>query len=310
MSYKIQVGNRRVEIDHPAKLLFPQDNITKQDLAEYYARIGETMLPYLQGRPLTLQRFPNGIDAPGFYQKQVVPPGQNHYPDWVTRVAVEVKGQGGRQYQLVCNNVATLVYLVDWDCITPHIWLSRADRLDYPDKLIFDLDPPDNEFAPARFAARALRTLLQSIGMAPFVMTTGSRGLHIVVPLDRSANFDTSRSFAQAIARRLADQYPDRLTTKVRKSERHGRLFLDYLRNAYAQNSVAPYAVRAKPGAPVATPLDWDELDDETLHSQTYRMDNILQRLERKPDPWKHLFEQSQSVASARKAAGLMLVSS
>lgn len=305
MSHRIQVENRHVEISHPARLLFPQDNITKQDLAEYYARIGETMLPYLQGRPLTLQRFPNGIDAPGFYQKEVGPPGRDHLPDWVSRVAVEVKGQGNRQYQLVCNNVATLVYLVDWACITPHIWLSRTDRLNYPDKLIFDLDPPDSDFAPARFAARALRALLQDIGMISFVMTSGSRGLHVVVPLDRSADFDASRAFAQAVARQLADRYPDRLTTEIRESERHGRLFLDYLRNAYAQNSVAPYAVRAKPGAPVATPIDWDELEDETLHAQTYRMGNILQRMEHQSDPWERLFEQTHAVSSVQEAAGL-----
>lgn len=276
-----EVGGRIIEVSAADKVLFPDAGVTKGDLAGYYARIADTMLPHLEGRPVTMQRFPDGIGEEGFYQKKA--PG--HFPDWIRRVSIEVEERNESQPQVVCDDAATLLYLADQACITPHVWLSRANAFHHPDRLIFDLDPPSDDFDPVRFAARQLRDTLDEVGLSPFVMTTGSQGAHVIVPLDGSAAFDTVRTFAKDLADVVAARHPDRLTTAFRKNKRQGRLFLDYLRNAYAQNSVAPYAVRALPGAPVATPLDWDELGGD-VHAQTYTLDNIHRRMGQTTDPW------------------------
>jgi bifunctional non-homologous end joining protein LigD len=214
---------------------------------------------------------------------------------------VSVKGKGETQSQVVCNDAATLVYLANQACITTHIWLSQVDKLDYPDKMIFDLDPPGEDFEPVRFAAIVLKEILDEVELKSFVMTTGSRGLHVVVPLDRTADFETSRAFARDLVGVLADREPDRLTTEVRKDQRKGRLFLDYLRNSYAQTSVPPYTLRAIADAPVATPIDWDRLEDPDLDSQTYNIQNIFRRLGQMEDPWKDIFSHAQSLDAHRR---------
>jgi len=293
---EIKVGARTIEVENLDKIIFPDQDITQGDLVDYYRRVAETMLPYMEGRPLTMQRFPDGIQDTGFYQRKA----PDYFPHWIERVSVKVEEDESEQEQVICDSEATLVYLVDQGLITPHVWLSRADKLDHPDRLIFDLDPPDDDFEPVRRAAQSLHSLLDDLGLTSFVMTTGSRGAHIVAPLDRSADFDAVRAFAKDAAKLLARREPDRLTVEARKDERGDRLFLDYLRNAYGQNSVAPYAVRAKPGAPVATPLDWDELSDADLHSQTYTAQNVFRRLGQKEDPWKGMMRHAHSLDGAQ----------
>ncbi|MCQ3980713.1 MAG: ATP-dependent DNA ligase [Anaerolineae bacterium] len=289
---KMKIGAHTVELSNLEKLLFPDDGITKGDLIDYYQRIAATMLPHLADHPLSLQRFPNGIQAEGFYQKEI----PDYFPKWIRRVSVEVKEDQVRQDQVMCDNVETLVYLANQACITLHPWLSRADKLNHPDKLIFDLDPPGGDFEMVRFAAGRLREMLQEVGLVPFAMTTGSKGLHVVVPLDRSADFDEVRAFVRQLADELARREPERLTTETRKNQRQGRVFLDYLRNAYGQTGVAPYTLRAKPGAPVATPLDWAELADPQLHSQSYTMRNIFHRLGQKADPWQDIRNHARAL--------------
>jgi bifunctional non-homologous end joining protein LigD len=293
----IEMEGHSIEIEHLDKVFFPDVGLTKGDLIRYYRRIAETMLPYLEGRPLTMQRFPDGIDGKGFYQKEA--PG--YFPDWIQRVEIHVEEEGGTQPQVVCGDAATLVYLVDQGCITPHVWLSRVEALHKPDKLIFDLDPPDDDFELVRHGALALHDLLDEIGLIAHVMTTGSRGLHVAVALEGSSEFDTVRQFARDVGSVLSGREPDRITVESRKQARRGRLFVDYLRNSYAQNSVAPYAVRAKPGAPVATPLDWDELGDRELHAQTYTTQNIFRRLGQKADPWADFQGHAQSLEEPRR---------
>ncbi|MFN2246783.1 MAG: non-homologous end-joining DNA ligase [Candidatus Promineifilaceae bacterium] len=292
----LEIGGHKINIDHLDKVLFPSDGITKADLIDYYKRMAATMLPYMHERPVTMQRFPDGIEESGFYQKEA----PDYFPDWINRVSIRVEKEGEEQDQITCENAATLVYLADQACITPHIWLSRAEKIDFPDKLMFDLDPPTHDFEPVRHAAKNLHELLINLDLPSFVMTTGSRGLHVVVPLNRTQNFDTVRAFAHNVAKLLAKRYPDRLTTATRKQSRQGKLFLDYLRNAYGQNSVAPYALRALPGAPVVTPIDWSELDDPQLDSQSYHINNIFRRLGQKDDPWKGMMNQACSLAEAQ----------
>jgi len=293
-SYRL--GSHTVELSRPDKVLFPDAGLTKSDLADYYRRAAETMLPYLRGRPVSMHRFPDGIDGEDFYHKEA----PDYFPDWIRQVPVKIK-EGGRQSQVVIGNAATLVYLADQACITPHVWLSRADRLNHPDRMIFDLDPPGDDFEIVRRGARALREVLEEEKLFAQVMTTGSRGLHVTVPLDRSADFETVRDFARQMAELLAARQPKVFTVETRKDKRRGRLFLDYLRNAYGQTAVPPYAVRARPGAPVAAPLGWEELSDGDLTARSYTIKNIFRRLGQKGDPWKGLGRHARSLNEPRR---------
>jgi bifunctional non-homologous end joining protein LigD len=293
---EIQVGPYTVPLSSLDKVLFPEAGLTKGDLVRYYRRIAGRMLPYLRERPLTLHRFPNGIQAGGFIQQQAA----DYFPAWIDRATVEK--EAGTITHAVCNNEATLVYLANQGVITPHVWLSRTDRPHHPDRMIFDLDPPGDAhagttFDPVRRAARAVRALLNDLGLSAFVMTTGSSGLHVVTPLDRSADFEAVRAFARTAAELLATQHPDALTTEQRKEKRRGRVFLDTLRNAYGQTAVPPYAVRARASAPVATPLDWEELGQRDLHPQRYTIGNLFRRLSQKEDPWAGIEQQAHALA-------------
>jgi bifunctional non-homologous end joining protein LigD len=291
----IEVGGRVVEITHPDKPYFPgRPPITKRQLVAYYVAVASTMLPYTRGRPVTLQRFPDGIGGAGFFQKEV----SDWYPRWIHRATVPK--EGGTVTHAVVDDAATLAYLAGQGCITPHVWLSRIDNPHHPDRLIFDLDPPKS-FEQARTAARLLHDLLSQLGLASFVMTTGSRGLHVLVPLDRVADFRRVRAFAQEVAALLAEQHPDQLTTEARIAKRGHRLYLDTTRNAYAQTGVAPYAVRAKPGAPVATPLRWMELEDPALDSSSHSVRTVLERLAREGDVWSGIALRRQGIRVAAK---------
>jgi bifunctional non-homologous end joining protein LigD len=271
-----------VEIARPGKLLFPDDGISKLDLAEYYAAVGAALLPHVRGRPVAMERYPDGLGGERFYQKEA-----GSVPGWV--VTAEVRKEGGHLTQVVCNDIATLVYLADRACVTPHVWLSRIDRPDNPDQLIFDLDPPEHGFAEARRVALVLRDLLADLKLSSVAKTTGGKGIHVMVPLNRRAGFDEVRGFARAVADLLAARDPERITTEQRRDKRRGRLFVDVMRNAYAQHAAAPYAVRARPGAPVATPLHWDEVEDATLSPERFTMRSVPLRVERDGDPWGRL---------------------
>ena len=292
----IDVDGQAVKLSSLDKVYYPDEGITKGDVVDYYHRVAPTMLPHLRDRPLSMQRFPDGIAAPGFYQKEA----PDYFPDWIRRVPVLVEEEGQEQPQVVCDDAATLVYLANQGCITTHLWLSRAGNLRNPDKLIFDLDPPGGNFQVVREAALALRELLTELDLPAFLMTTGSKGLHVALPLDGRATFDDTRDLARDIAGLLAAREPKRYTLELRKDAREGRLFLDYLRNAYAATSVAPYALRARPGAPVATPLDWDELDDARLHAGIYTIKNVFRRLEER-DPWHDFFQEPCALGEARR---------
>lgn len=293
MTNKIRVGKYTVELSNTDKIFFPEDGITKGDLIDYYHKIASVMLPYLKDRPLVMHRFPDGINMEGFYQQEA----SDYFPDWIERVSV--KKEGGSISHVVCQSTATLVYLANQACITLHVWLSRKEHLYNPDQLIFDLDPPDKDFEPVREAAQLLRKFLNELYLETFIKTTGSRGLHVVVPLDKSAGFDRVRSFARDVAETLSKLESKKLTAELSKEKRGDRVFLDYIRNSYGQTAVAPYAVRAKPGAPVATPLDWDEIADPSLNSQSYTIENMFQRLSQRKDPWEGMWRKTYSLDKA-----------
>ncbi|MGJ3251478.1 MAG: non-homologous end-joining DNA ligase [Elainellaceae cyanobacterium] len=296
MTQSITLDSHEIHLSNTEKVFFPDAELTKGDVIDYYRRISDVMMPYLQNRPLNMHRFPDGVTGEGFFQQNA----PDYFPDWIRRVSVEK--ENGHVTHAVCDQAATLVYLANQACMTPHSWLSQCDRLNYPDRMIFDLDPPSDDFEIVRDAARSLRDIIHDVGLHAFVMTTGSRGLHVVIPLDCTSTFDDARTVAQDLATVLAHRDPERLTTAQYIEQRNGRLFLDTKRNAYAQTSVTPYSVRAKPGAPVATPLDWDELSDHSLHSQSYTIQNLFRRLGQKPDPWQVMLNQPCSLDQARSA--------
>jgi bifunctional non-homologous end joining protein LigD len=286
----------RFELSSPDKLLFPADGITKADLAGYYERVAEWMLPHVQGRPLSLQRFPDGIEGEGFFHKNV----PSHYPDWVRRV--EVDKAGGTVVHAVVSGPDTLPYLVGQNAITPHVWLSRADRIRQPDRIVVDFDPaPGSDFAIVRRAAQWGGDLLREIGLEPFAQVTGSKGIHLWTPLRRRATFEDVKDFADRYAELLAARHPDELTTQFRKADRGGRILVDVLRNRYAQTAVPPYAVRPRPGAPVATPIDWDELADPKLRPDRWTLKSLPRRLSAKGDPWADIASFARGLSRASK---------
>jgi bifunctional non-homologous end joining protein LigD len=295
MAEKMNFGRYSVEVSKRDKVLFPCSGITKGDLVDYYRHIAEVMLPHMKGRPLMMHRYPDGIAEEGFYQKEA----SDHFPGWIKKVKVKAV-QGKTVNHVVCENTATLVYLAQEATITPHAWLSREGKLHYPDKMIFDLDPPDDDFEIVRSTALDFRDLLDEAGLASYVMTTGSRGLHVVIPLDGESDFNEVRAVARGLARTLEGRRPDKLTTAQYKSKRKGRLYLDTNRNAYGQTGVVPYAVRAKEKAPVATPLQWPELTGGDLGPRSYNMANIFRRLGQRDDPWRDMYRHARGLAKVR----------
>ena len=293
-------GRHRVEVTHPDRVLFPQTGLTKRGLIDYYRSVSGAMLPHLRGRPLTQQRFPAGIDEESFYQKQI----PDSFPSWVARCRLELRepkdGQT-HQTQVVCDNLATLVLLAQHACVTPHVWTSRCDRLDRPDQLVVDLDPSRDAFEDVRMAARALRELLDELGLAAFLKTTGSRGLHVHVPLRRDHSYDRVRAFSHALVALLASRHPERLTGELRKAKRGDRLFLDVARNGWGQTVVPPFAVRARPEAPVAMPIPWRALDEDAIGPRSYRVDNAPDALEQAAHAWRGFARRARGLAEPER---------
>lgn len=300
----MEIDDHHIEVTHKDKILFPNSGITKNDLIVYYEKIADYILPYLKNHPLSMQRFPEGIAKDGFFQKNA----PKYFPDWIK--TEEIRKVGGWVNQVICDTKETLLYLVNQYVITFHISLSTIETIEYPDKLIFDLDPPENDFELAIEGAKALRNLLENdLGFTSFLMTTGSKGLHIIVPLQQKEDFNKVHTFAKSIANYIALQNSNKFTTAIRKENREGRLYIDYLRNSYAQTSVAPYSVRALENAPVATPIFWSELDDEKLTAQFYTIKNIFKRLEYIENPWKDFETSRKSIKKAKKELNLLVKS-
>jgi bifunctional non-homologous end joining protein LigD len=295
MSAEIRAGRRTVQISKPDKALFPC-GLTKLELARYYDAVAPAMLPHLADRPLNLERYPDGIEGPRIIQQRA----SDHFPPWIKRV--RVGKAGGTVDHVVARDSATLVYLANQAAITLHSWLSRADRLDRPDRVIFDLDPSGDDVAAVARAARAMGAVLRELGLEPWVMTSGSRGYHVLVPLQRRADHDGVREFARGVATLAAAREPELFTVEQRKAKREGRILIDIMRNAYAHTAVAPYAVRPRRGAPVATPLHWEELSDPAMTPGRITVRDVPARLARDGDPWAAVLSHAQPLSAARRA--------
>jgi bifunctional non-homologous end joining protein LigD len=297
MTEDITVGGITVRLSNAGKVLYPDDGITKEDLARYYADAADRMLPWLRDRPITMMRYPDGLDGQRIVQKNV----PAYFPDWIRRV--EVGKEGGVVKQAVCDKPATLVYLANQACIEIHGLTSRAGRLGQPDQLVLDFDPPDSQhFGQVRQAALWARELLDGeLGLTSYVRTTGGRGLHVHVALDRRADFDAVLEFAHHVAEVLASRHPDVITAEQRKDRRGQRIYADIMRNAYAQTVVACYGVRARPGAPVSTPLWWPEVEDAALEPGQFTISTVRARLDSADDPWADFLSAGHGLGQASK---------
>lgn len=283
----LRIGRRSVRITHPDKVLFPDCGLTKRDLARHYERVAPAMLPYVRDRPLAVQVFHDGVEGHGYFMKAV----PDYFPDWLGRATVPKRG--GTVTHPLANDAATLAYLAGQNVVTPHVWLSRADEPRKPDRLIIDFDPSGGGFADVRAAAREAGERLRDAGLVPYAMVTGSRGIHVVCPLRRGPGFSEVHGFARALAEAMVEN-DARLTLEWKKVNRGERIYVDVNRNAYAQHAVAPYGVRARPRAPLAVPIHWEELSERALKPDRFTVKTIGTRLDSEGDPWKGMARRSR----------------
>ena len=283
-----------IRISNPSKILYPEAGITKHDLALYYEGVADWILPHLHNRPLTLVRCPNGWEKSCFYQK---------HPDAkvnavIERVTVQ-EGKGPTLY-MMANSTEALVALLQMGAIELHPFGSSAPKLMCPDRLVFDFDPADDiSWETLVEAVHLLKTLLEELGLQTFIKTTGGKGLHVVVPIKPGFEWDEIKAFTKSVAELMVRSFPDRFVATVTKSKRHGKIFVDYLRNADGATAIAPYSLRARANAPVATPIDWKELEHD-IRRDHFNVRNLPERLSKmKKDPWAGFFDVRQSITKA-----------
>lgn len=272
-----------VEFTNPRKLLFPRDGFTKSDVISYYWRIADRMLPYLRGRAITVRRFPDGIGEDGFFQKNAT----DDMPDFIQ--TKEIATADDTMQAILVNEAAELVWLANKGAIEFHAALAMAETPNHPDQIIFDLDAASDEFSKIQQVAEALRAWCTENDIRPFVKSTGSRGLHVHIPIKdiQNGDFDTIRACAKRIAQHVVDEYPDIATLEQRKENRGDRVYIDVQRNGYNQTAIAPYSLRARKGAPVATPLDWERAVQLETSGNRYKLNTLFKRLSQTEDPWK-----------------------
>jgi bifunctional non-homologous end joining protein LigD len=280
-------------ITHPDKILFPDDGITKGELAAYYEAIAPLMLPHVRRRPVTMERYPAGIDKPGFMQKDV----SRGFPEWLERV--EVPKKGGTVHHPLANDKRSLLWLANQNCITPHVWTSRAPELVQPDICVFDLDPSVDEPAKLRKAALAVRDVLEEVGLASWVKTSGSKGYHIVAPITAEQDHEAVATFAHTVGALLVKRYPKELTQEFSKAERAARIYVDTGRNGYSATFAAPYAVRARAGAPVSAPCEWSEIERGKIAPQSFTLRTMARRIDKAGDVWADMNKRKRSLKRA-----------
>ena len=279
-----------VAISHPEKVMFPESGITKGELCSYYELVAPLMLQHIEGRPVTLERFHRGIGEKGFFQKNV----EKGAPKWLERVAVP-KSDGIVNYPVV-RGTDGIMWLANQNCITPHVWTSRAPDLFHPDLCVFDLDPLVDDTEVLRMITLELRDLLAELGLTSWVKTSGSKGFHVAVPLDGKADSGQVARWAHGVGRAFAQRYPDHLTLEFYKVDRGGKILVDTGRNEFGATYATAYAVRPKPNAPISAPCTWEEVESGTAQPQTFTLRGMAKRLDAVGDVWATLFQQPHAL--------------
>jgi bifunctional non-homologous end joining protein LigD len=298
--------SRAVRLTSPDRILFPGDGITKGDLFGYYDAVAPTVLPHLRDRPFTLKRYPHGIESDVYFQKQV----PNGAPDWIPtrRFTTHPRGGGSRQVDFaLVNSREALLWMVQMNCIDLNAWYSRVDKPHRPDYVVFDLDPPEEEdgFERAIEVAHLIRELLDEVGLPGWVKTSGADGIHVLAPVQRRAGYDDTYAFAEAASRLLEQRHPGLVTTEWLKRKRSGVL-LDHRQNGWGKTIASAYSVRPKPGAPVSTPLRWDELGPG-LRPRDFPREVVLDRIARHGDLYAPVLEQPRPLGAAAKRLARLL---
>src|SRR5436309_5388883 len=290
-----QVGKRKVELSNLTKVLFPGDHIVKAQLIEYYLKIAPTILAHVKGRPLSLVRYPDGIGGESFFQKN----RPDWAPDWIEHVTL---GEEKKDY-VIATEEASLAWLANLACIELHQMHSRAPHFDKPDYIVYDFDPPENfKFPNVAELALKFKQHLESFGYHPFVKTTGRKGLHVLAPIEPKWEFQKAFEAAKAVAQPFVDSHPSSLTLQIKKEHRKGRVLLDIYRNRQSQTIVSAYSVRGLPGAPVSTPLQWEELN--SLESpKAFDLRNVPQRVIQNGDPWEAIAAYTTAIHTENKQA-------
>ena len=270
-------------ITHPDKVLFPDDGITKGEVAAYYDAVAPVMLPHLRRRPITMERFPGGIGQQGFIQKDV----SKGFPDWLKRVETPKKG-GVVNYPLAGDR-RSLQWLANQNAVTLHVWASRTPRLEHPDLCVLDLDPSRDDPTTLVETMRALKAVLGELGRDSWVKTSGSKGFHVVLPMPARATFEHTATLADRIATLLVERLPGEVTQAFAKADRHGRIYIDTARNRPGATFAAAYTVRARAGAPVSAPCMWEEVLDGAVHPQSFTLRTMRARIQAVGDLWKPL---------------------
>jgi len=280
-------------ITHPDKVLFPADGITKGELAAYYDAMAQVMLPHLRGRPVTMERYPAGIHGQGFWQKDV----SKGFPSWLKRVTVPKKG--GVVNHPIVSDRRSLEWITNQNTITHHVWVSRVPRLTFPDVCVFDLDPSIDDVAAVRRAALELRDLLEELGLPTWIKTSGSKGFHIVTPIDGKTPAAEVARFASTVGQLFVSRAPDRLTQEFSKADRGERIYVDTGRNAPGATFAAAYTVRARDGAPVSAPCTWDEIERGKVAPMTFTLRKMAKRIDQVGDLWSEMRNQRRSLKRA-----------
>jgi len=297
-------GKRVVRLTSADRVLFPGDGITKGDLFDYYEAVAPVVVPHLRNRPFTMKRYRGGIAAPPFFQKDA-PAG---IPEWIPtrRFRTSPREGGSRMVRFpLVNDPLALLWMVQMHCIDLNAWYSRVDKPSRPDFVLFDLDPPDGEFRLGVEVAGLIGGVLDEVGLRSYVKTSGADGMHVLVPITRRTTFTVARDFADEVAQLLAARHPGSVTTQWRKEKREG-VFLDARQNGPGRTIASVYSVRPRPGAPVSTPLEWEELADLTDPRQ-FGMAAVLERIERRGDLFAPVLEEPQALAPARRALAKLL---
>ncbi|MCE7066340.1 non-homologous end-joining DNA ligase [Dyadobacter sp. CY326] len=287
---------KQAELTHLDKLYWPDEKITKGELLEFYSLIAPYILPYLKDRPLSLRRNPNGIKEASFFQKDA---GDN-IPDWIKTVEIHAESTDKMVNYFICNDVETLLYLANMGCIEMNPWNSTTSKLDYPDYIVMDIDPSDNNtFEEVIDVALVIKDLIDQTGMTGFCKTSGSSGLHIYIPFGKKYTFDESRSFAEILATMVTERLPETTTLERSLSKRKkNQIYVDYLQNRVAQTLASAYSVRPKPGATVSAPLEWREVK-HGLSPKDFTIKNMLKRVEEKGDLFKGVLGKGVDMAKA-----------
>ena len=292
----IRIGGHDIKVGHGDRLYYPDAGITKREVMRYVAQAGDGLARYTSDRALALRRYPRGIDQKGFFQKRV----GGYFPDWI-ETAILPTGKGPLEYA-VGGDAATFVWLAGLGTIEFHAMLSRVDKPYLPDQIIFDLDPPVDYTDEVRQAALGLKAICDDLGLVSFVKSTGSRGFHIILPIEREHDFDGTRAFAKLVAGRLMQAQPDRLTLDMKKAARDGRILVDVWRNGSGQTAVAPFSLRARPGAPIAVPLRWQDLESPEIHPRGVTLRNFDAHAADCARAWPETLGPARSITPAWQA--------